>query len=170
MDCNLWPLVILIPTGTMSALRTGRAAPHKVTRALEIIGQRAVLLSESSLHLIIKITIGTLLLMALLHSRLFTDVRLVEKEGPDIWRKNNKPLRVLGSRCPRLLWMSVELIQVSTLTPRAWPKSHTQKTPEATATIHSTPDDLIGPPSLNAPPGSEGHAYRNRLPFALSVH
>lgn len=83
MDCNLWPLVILTPTSTMSALRTGRAAPHKVTRALEIIGQSAVLVSESPLHLFIKITIRTLLLMARLHSRLLTDVRLVEKEGPE---------------------------------------------------------------------------------------
>lgn len=102
----------------MSALRTGRAAPHKVTRALEIIGQSAVLLSESSLHLIIKITTATLLFMAQLHSRLLTDVRLVEKEGPDIWRKNSNPLKVLVSRRPCLLLMSIELIQVSTLISR----------------------------------------------------
>lgn len=168
MDSNLWPLVILIPTSTMSALRTGRAAPHKVTCALEIIGQSAVLLSESSLHLFINITIVTLLLIVQLHSRLLTvDWR---KEGPDIWRKNNKPLKVLVSRCPCLLLMSVQLIQVSTQTSRTWPKSHKQKTPEATATIHYTPGWPNRTTVSQWPPPRVGGACGNRQPFALSVH
>lgn len=48
--------------------------------------------------------------------------------------------------------MSVETIQVSTLTLTTYPHSRKHvKRPEAAMTIHSTPNDLIGPPSLNPP-------------------
>lgn len=48
--------------------------------------------------------------------------------------------------------MSVETIQVSTLTLTTYPHSRKHvKRPEAAVTIHNTPNDLIGPPSLNPP-------------------
>ena len=57
--------------------------------------------------------------------------------------------------------MSVKIIQVSTLTLTTYPHSHVHtKQPEAAMmTIHNTPDDLIGPPSLNPPSRMHGWAH-----------
>ncbi len=53
--------------------------------------------------------------------------------------------------------MSIKIIQVSTLTITTSPCSHKHKTPWGSMTIHNTPDDLIGPPSLN--PHSRMHGW-----------
>ena len=77
--------------------------------------------------------------------------------------------------------MSVEIIQVSKLTVTIYPRSHKHiKSPEAAMTIHNTPDDLMGPPSLNPPSWIHGpantHMQRDEMRaqwtviFDLAVH
>lgn len=81
---NLWQPVIIISTTRLIALREGRTLTDKVPHALEIIGQSTALFSESSLHLIIRISIVSLLLKAQLQTRHLMDVRLAEQGSPDI--------------------------------------------------------------------------------------